>query len=187
VALSVLASYHAERPIELGAPLQWLRSRLDTSDEISTALVQSLSDGGTIVLADGLARLASFTPRLDAGQETLRASLLVALESAASEPPSVEELAVAHGVSRDRVAELLRWLAREKVLIAVESDRYYAAEAVNALRARLAAGMTEPREYTPAELRGMLGLTRKFLIPFLEYCDREGYTIRAGLGRRLRT
>jgi selenocysteine-specific elongation factor len=186
VAISVLTAFHAERPIELGAPLQWLRSRLDTSDEIATALVASLSDAGTIVLADGLARLASFTPRLDAAQETLRASLLAALESAGSEPPSIEELATSLGVSRDRVVELARWLSREGAVVAVEADRYYSAGAVGALRARLVAGMTESREYTPAELRDMLGLTRKFLIPFLEYCDREGYTIRAGLGRRLR-
>jgi len=50
---------------------------------------------------------------------------------------------------------------------------------------RMGAGMADGREYAPAELRDLLGLTRKFLIPFLEYCDREGYTIRTGLGRRL--
>ena len=186
VASSVLTAFHAERPIELGAPLQWLRSRLDTSDEIATALVASLSEAGSIVVADGLARLASFTPRLDAAQEALRTSMLAALEAAGTEPPSIEELAAVLGVSRDRVMELARWLAREGVLVAVEADRYYWAEAVGSLRAQLVKGMTEPREYAPAELRDMLGLTRKFLIPFLEYCDREGYTIRAGLGRRLR-
>ena len=56
---------------------------------------------------------------------------------------------------------------------------------VQTLKAKLDAGMADGREHTPAELRDLLGLTRKFLIPFLEYCDREGYTIRTGLGRRL--
>jgi len=41
-------------------------------------------------------------------------------------------------------------------------------------------------DYGPAELREFLGLTRKFLIPFLEYCDREGFTTRNELGRRRR-
>jgi hypothetical protein len=41
-------------------------------------------------------------------------------------------------------------------------------------------------DYGPADLREFLGVTRKFLIPFLEYCDREGYTIRNELGRRHR-
>jgi hypothetical protein len=46
--------------------------------------------------------------------------------------------------------------------------------------------MVSGADYGPAELREFLGLTRKFLIPFLEYCDREGYTIRNELGRRHR-
>jgi len=65
----------------------------------------------------------------------------------------------------------------------VEPERYYPTESVARLRGALASGMAGDREYSPAELRDLLGLTRKFLIPFLEYCDREGYTIRGGLGR----
>jgi hypothetical protein len=43
--------------------------------------------------------------------------------------------------------------------------------------------MAVGREYSPAELRELLGLSRKFLIPFLEYCDRVGYTVRGVTGR----
>jgi hypothetical protein len=38
--------------------------------------------------------------------------------------------------------------------------------------------------YGPAELRESVPLTRKFLIPLLEYCDRMGYTVRNEQGRR---
>jgi selenocysteine-specific elongation factor len=89
------------------------------------------------------------------------------------------------GASADVVLALVRWNARAGVLVAVEPNRYFARSAVDALKARMAAGMSDGGEYAPAELRDLLGLTRKFLIPFLEYCDREGYTIRTGLGRRL--
>jgi hypothetical protein len=44
--------------------------------------------------------------------------------------------------------------------------------------------MTRGVEYGPAELREMLGFSRKFLIPFMEYCDRIGITARDGAGRR---
>ena len=47
----------------------------------------------------------------------------------------------------------------------------------------LGRGMTAGREYAPAELREVLGLSRKFLIPFLEYCDRKGVTERRDGGR----
>ena len=38
--------------------------------------------------------------------------------------------------------------------------------------------------YGPSELRELLGFSRKFLIPFLEYCDRVGITRRDLEGKR---
>jgi hypothetical protein len=46
--------------------------------------------------------------------------------------------------------------------------------------------MAANADYGPAELRESVGLTRKFLIPFLEYCDRMGHTVRNDAGRRSR-
>jgi hypothetical protein len=43
--------------------------------------------------------------------------------------------------------------------------------------------MTGRGELAPTELRELLGFSRKFLIPFLEYCDKRGYTVRQGNGR----
>ena len=41
------------------------------------------------------------------------------------------------------------------------------------------------RVYSPGELRELLGITRKYLIPFLEYCDRQRVTERRMQGRVL--
>jgi hypothetical protein len=67
----------------------------------------------------------------------------------------------------------------------VEGDRWYDAAALGRLVAALreAAG---DRIHPPAELRDRLGLSRKYLIPFLEYCDRTGVTERHPEGRRVR-
>jgi selenocysteine-specific elongation factor len=75
-------------------------------------------------------------------------------------------------------------LAREGTLVAVEPTRYFLMGSVDSLVRTLSCGMSQDVDYGPAELRPVIGLTRKFLIPFLEYCDREGYTIRDGAGRR---
>ena len=50
-----------------------------------------------------------------------------------------------------------------------------------ALRTRMVPG----REYGPAELRDVLGFSRKFLIPFLEWSDKTGLTERRAAGRVL--
>jgi selenocysteine-specific elongation factor len=38
----------------------------------------------------------------------------------------------------------------------------------------------------PAAVRDRLGISRKYLIPLLEWADERGITVRVGEGRRLR-
>jgi selenocysteine-specific elongation factor len=185
-ALAVLERFHGEHPLEPGAPLQWLRSRLRASDEVSDALLAFLAAAGTVVVEQGMARAAAFAPRLSAGQDALRAAVIAALEAAGREPPSLDELAATVGTPAAALAAVARFLAREGVLVAVEPSRYYAAIAVEALLARLREGMQVGADYGPAELRELLGFSRKFLIPFLEFTDRTGHTLRDGSGRRRR-
>ena len=183
-ALAVLATYHAEQPLEPGAPLQWLRSRLRAPEVVSAALLATLESAGEIVVTHGLARLASFSPSLTSAQAALRDRVMTLLVARGQEPPAVEELAAELGVDTVTVSPILRLLAREARIVAVEPARYYAAEVVADLVQRLRAGMTAHADYGPAELREMLGFSRKFLIPFLEFSDRTGYTLRDVTGRR---
>ena len=112
----------------------------------------------------------------------LKSRLVETLAFAGAEPPSVGELTALHGPS---VTALLRILERESVLVSVESDRYYAATALDGLVGRLRDVMVPGQEYSPSELRDIIGLSRKFLIPFLEYCDRHRITERRSDGRVL--
>ena len=63
--------------------------------------------------------------------------------------------------------------------------RHAAAAALAEFRAVLEATLTELGSATPAELRDRLGLTRKYLIPLLEWADRRGVTRRTGDARVL--
>jgi hypothetical protein len=49
----------------------------------------------------------------------------------------------------------------------------------------LKGAMVPGREYSPTEMRDVLGVSRKFLIPFLEFCDRQRITERRTTGRVL--
>jgi selenocysteine-specific elongation factor len=185
-AAVTVGQFHAEQPLEPGAPLQWLRSRLRAPDEVSAALLAGLATDGGIVIEQGLARASGHVPRLSAGQDTLRAALLAALEAAGQEPPSLEELAASLGTAAPALTSIARLMAREGTLVAVEPARYYMTGTVDALLARLRQGMQGGTEYGPAELRELLGFSRKFLIPFLEFADRAGHTVRDASGKRRR-
>jgi selenocysteine-specific elongation factor len=181
---STLRDYHAAHPLDAGAPRQWLRTRVRVAEAVADAVVGELVSAGEIVLEQGDVRLASFSPRLAERQRTLAGELMGRLAAAGSEPPTIEELAAGLGANPSELTSVSRLLARQGELVAVEPNRYFLRSTVIELVTRLSQGMDSREDYGPAEVREFLGLTRKFLIPFLEYCDREGYTVRDGLGRR---
>jgi len=182
--LAKVAVYHAEQPLDVGAPQQWLRSQLGAPEPAVDAVLSELAGTGQIVMEQGTVRAAGFAPVLDDRHRVVSDDLLRRLEAAGSEPPSLEELSVELGVEMAELGSVARLLARAGVLVAVEPSRYFLMGSVASLVGALLCGMSQNVDYGPSELRPLIGLTRKFLIPFLEYCDREGYTIRDGLGRR---
>jgi len=184
--LETLGAHHEANPLASGAPRQWLRSRVRAPEAAVDAVIDSMLRDGSMVAEQGDIRLVAFRPRLTDRQRALATDLSSRIAQAGVEPPSLEELADVMAQPATELSAICRVLARDGVLVPVESNRHYSPESVLQLAGRLSEGMATGADYGPAELRGFLGLTRKFLIPFLEYCDREGYTIRNELGRRRR-
>ncbi|HEX7978291.1 MAG TPA: selenocysteine-specific translation elongation factor [Gemmatimonadaceae bacterium] len=183
---TTLAEYHAAHPLDPGAPRQWLRTRVRVADAVVDTVLAELASAGELVLEQGDVRLAAFSARLSDRQRALATELVGKLTAAGPEPPTVEELAGSLGTPLSEVVSVSRLLARQGELVAVEANRYFTRSTVTELVTRVLDGMSVDGEYGPAELREFVGLSRKFLIPFLEFCDREGYTVRNDLGRRRR-
>jgi selenocysteine-specific elongation factor len=184
--VATLALHHAADPLSTGAPRQWLRTRIRAPEPAVDAVLDDLVRDGRVVAEQGEVRLAEHAAQLTGRQRAIANELTDRLAAAGVEPPSLEELALSMRQPQAELAAICRVLTREGLLVAVEPNRHYAPESVRKLTSRLAAGMLGDADYGPAELREFLGTTRKFLIPFLEFCDREGYTVRDQTGRRRR-
>ena len=182
-AIEVAVSDHHRRyPLEEGASLQSVRAGLAAPPEVVEEVVKRAVAAGVVEVRGGLIRRRGWVPSLTEEQRML-ADLLASEHAAAErEPPSVSELAQKHG---DSVPDLLRLLERDGRLVQVEADRYYDPAAVTRLVESLRTGMERGREYSPSELRDILGVSRKYLIPFLEFCDRQRITERRSSGRVL--
>ena len=180
--LRLVDGHHADAPLEPGASLQSIRARAGAPPELVDLIVRDAVASGEVQLDGGLIARRGWAPRLTDRQVRLRAELLGAVQRAGREPPSAGELEATHGAD---VIPLLRLLEREGHVIPVEVDRWFSKASVEEMIARLRTEMKPGQEHTPAELRDMLGFSRKFLIPFLEYCDRHHITERRSSGRVL--
>ncbi|HEY9016442.1 MAG TPA: SelB C-terminal domain-containing protein, partial [Gemmatimonadales bacterium] len=138
---------------------------------------------GRLRRRDGLVALAGFSPRVAGGDAEIDRIVRI-LSDAHLAPPSVAELERSTG--RHDLHPLLRLAAARGRVEAVERDRYYAREALDQFTGVLTdLGRTGP--IVPAAVRDRLGISRKYLIPLLEWADDRGITVREGDSRRLRT
>lgn len=178
--VKLVRAYHAEHPLEPGAPRQDVRSRLKLHTALFDDIVARLVSEGAVSATGAALRDAAFKPELSAAEQGIGAQLVAALEAAGSEPPSVAELEAKFGKN---AVGVLRHLERQKLVVRVEETRYYSPAALNSLVRRLEGLMAGKGDLAPTDLREGLGFSRKFLIPFLEYCDSIGLTSRQGNGR----
>jgi selenocysteine-specific elongation factor len=161
-------------------PLQLLRSRLAAPPELVDRVVRDRSAAREVDVVGSVVRIANWVPSL-AGPDGARAEeILAELRRSRHEPPSAAELAMRFG---PRAPDVLRFLERRGDVVQVADGRYYHGDAVRELVDTLRDRMEAGKAYGPAEIRDMLGSSRKYLIPFLEYCDRIGVTRRESHGR----
>jgi len=176
-----VASYHREHPSLGGMPVETLRRVAHRRASIAEAAIASLVKAGAIRLEGGVAALEGFRAGVAGGAAAID-RVVALVEQGGLTPPTVPELG--RQVERLDAASALRLAAGAGRVEAVAPDWYVSRVALEGFQVVLneigAAG-----EITVSGLRERTGLSRKYLIPLLEWADRRGITHRNGEVRRL--
>jgi selenocysteine-specific elongation factor len=180
--LDLLRRHHRANPIERGMPLETLRHSLHAPAPVVEAVLADLVRTGRMRRLEGLVALAGFAPRA-AGGDAAVDEIVRLLENAGLTPPSVQELE--RDTGRQDVAAILRLAANAGRVEPVERDRYFARLPLDRFVQTLREGGADD-EIVPSRLRQRLGISRKYLIPLLEWADVKGVTAWDGGVRRLR-
>jgi len=180
-ALATVEEWHRAHPADPGAPLETIRKSLPRAGGLALAAIDAQVAAGALVRREALVLRAGWRANGGAtGEEVER--LVRVLEKAGLSPPSLVELGATSG--RGDLRTMLQPSVVEGRLVAVAPDRYFAAGPIDQFVAALEAIGSEAA-ITPTALRERLGLSRKFLIPLLEWADRRGLTRRIGESRVL--
>lgn len=178
----LVRDFHRAHAAERGMPLETVRAALRAPNWLVAGALEPLLASGRLVSADGLIRNRDFRATGAGGEQEVE-HVVAALRSAALTPPTVAELAAQLG--RPDVGTTLRMAATAGRVEAVERDRYYARETLEAF-VRVLAELGAQGEIGVPALRDRLGVTRKYLIPLLEWADERGVTVRTADARRFR-
>jgi selenocysteine-specific elongation factor len=180
-ALELVDAWHRDHPADSGAPIETIRKELSRTPAAAMRAIETLVGQGKLARRDALIHRAGWRPVAGAsGAEVDR--VVKVIETAGLTPPSLPELEASGGHGDLRA--LLKSSVAEGRLVAVAPDRYFAAGPIREFEEALATiGATGA--ITPTALRERLGLSRKFLIPLLEWADRKGLTRRTAESRVL--
>ena len=128
---------------------------------------------------------AGHEARLSQGERRLKQELADAIRAGGITPPDAAELAASAGTRAAVVPDLLALLRDEHRIAEINSGLYLDADTDVDLRRKVRERLADGSAITMAELRDLLGTTRKYAVPIGEYLDRIGLTRREGDIRRL--
>jgi selenocysteine-specific elongation factor len=186
--LEGVEAYVRANPLRDGIGKEELKAHIPKRSDLRFfgAVLNALEKEEKVVADRELVKIPGHRASAVVGQSGLLTQLEHALEVGGNEPPSIKELcALVHSGEKD-VLDHLNLLAREERVVKVKADLFYAPRLLSGLQEKLVAYLQEKGEITPPQFRELTGLSRKYMIPLLEYFDQEKLTIRVGDKRVLR-
>ena len=178
--LDLVGRFHRESPESPGLPLEQLRRSLPIDKPVLDELLARLKTENRLTERNG--RLA-----LPEHRSTFRdeeAKLLEAVESLFREqlfsPPGVDEIVRQSRAMPEKVDRALKLLREHGRLIQVEKGLLFHCEALDRAREMLVAHLAKEGRLESVDFKYLLGTTRKFALPLLDYLDRLGITRRVG-------
>ncbi len=174
--------FHADNPLLPGMPMEVFR-RTAGGAEVADHVRQQLEADGKIEVVAGVVRLPGFAPTLAGDRAKYAAVLEGKLAAAGVHGVTLGELA--GEMPEEMAAEVAEFFVRAGTAARVGSDRYYAQTVLDTISRKTVEVIRQRGEVGPADLRDTLGLSRKYLIPLLEWLDARQITMRVGDTRRL--
>lgn len=171
-----LESYHRQYPLRSGLPRETLRSHLGVDWRLFDELVEALAKEGLVATEGARIRLSThrvaFTPK----QEELIREFIRLLNENPYAPPGLDELMAGGKITE----ELVGALVEQGRIVRISKGIALSKEAFNDVRQRVVRHLQEHGTIDVGGVRDLLGTTRKYAVPILEYLDHMEVTRRVG-------
>ena len=187
-ALARLGEFHRRFPMKSGLAKEEMRTKLPAEMDVKLyqTLLNRLIQSKEVVMEKDKLRLPEHQIAL-VDEKGLIGRAEQAMKKAALQPPSSKELAEEWSEDEEQVQAVLEHLAHEGVLIKIRSGMYFHRESIEQLKRKLIDHFKQTQELTTPQFKDLTGVSRKFMIPLIEYFDQTKLTLRLGDKRVLRT
>ena len=186
--LEFLAAFHKKDSMKPGVKRGELASSWgkELSAKFFHFIVERLLKKGDIVAEQEVLRLKDHKVSLASDQAKVREVIITAYEKGGTTPPNLKDVLEPLGMNFKEASGVFRLLQEQGELVKINADMYYHAPALDGIKAKMVAFFADNQEMSAPDFKEMTGLSRKYLIPVLEFFDKEKITVRVGDVRHLR-
>ncbi|MCF8067199.1 MAG: selenocysteine-specific translation elongation factor [Desulfobacterales bacterium] len=183
-----LVQFHKKNPLKEGVSKEEIKSHLPPVINIKlfTLLISQMEKEKLIRQDADLVALTGHKVSLGVDQEEVKKLILETLIKNDLTPPYFRDICKTINIDSKRGKDVLNLLIKEGKVIKIKDELYFFKEAINALQEKLIGFLKNNGELTTPQFKDMTGVSRKYLIPLIEYFDDQRVTIRVGEVRQLR-
>ncbi|MEN6358957.1 MAG: selenocysteine-specific translation elongation factor [Smithella sp.] len=183
-----LADYHQNNPLKEGISKEELKAALagTVSAKLFNMVLASLGKRNLIASDKDNVRLASYLVQLAGEEDALRRSIASTYTQAGLTPPSLADVLNGFKDRKIKAQNIVKLMIKDGELIKINEDLCFTGEALTRLREEYKAQLVRDGQATPATFKDLTGLSRKYIIPLMEYFDTSKLTVRVGDHRILR-
>lgn len=184
-ALAAVDRFHRDHPHKAGIDGEALQRALGAWVDAAAvqAVVAALAKRGAVVQEGPCVARAGFKPKAAVDGDLVQ-RVVAALAAADLQPPLFADLAVQLGTAIKPLQQAAQAGAQAGALQRLGEDHYVATERAHTAADRVIAAFGQGEAFSTGDLKDLLGLTRKHLIPFAEWLDEQKVTVRDPAGNR---
>jgi selenocysteine-specific elongation factor len=183
-----LTDYHRTNPLKAGMPKEELKSKFPLLNDakLFNQVLNQMIKSQQIVQEEKTVRLESHRVFLGRDQADIRKKIMKIYQTGGLQPPYFRDVIKQLDAEPKHVQDVLMLLVEEGQIIKTKDDLFFDARAVDKLKIKLVEFLKSHGEVTTPQFKEMTGVSRKFVIPLIEYFDAKKVTLRVGDSRKLR-
>jgi selenocysteine-specific elongation factor len=178
--VAALEAFHKANPLVGGISKEELREKLGLHQTVMEALLAQLARDKKADVSGEQVRLAGRGVELKDDEAKAKQQIEKAFANAGLKVPLMKEVLDKLPVDKARAQKLVTLLLRDRVLIKLADDLVFHQSALQGLRELMAAQKAKSPKIDVAAFKDLIGVTRKYAIPLLEYLDQQRITRRVG-------
>ena len=173
-------AFHHANPLVAGISREELREKLGIGPEVYRGVEELLVRDKQLVAAGELVHAAGRSVVLRDDEAESKKQIEAAFAKAGLKVPALKEVLASLPVDKVRAQKIVTLLLRDRVLVKVGDDLVFHRDALDGLRKLVTSQKTKTPKLNVVTFKDLIGATRKYAIPLLEYLDREHVTRRVG-------